>query len=278
MFDDLSTGLKILIISVFTVVVVLLCYIGYTLFDYHFGTTYQYGTVVANQTNEVNATEEAREQEARLYTTTTTDEQQQRHREVSSNALDIFGTQQHLSVIPTNTKAWLSVDGVDIHDPVMQTDNNEFYLTHNELGQKDVWGCYYFTCTNDVSDIQNLDRKTIIFGHSNGATSHYKFSTLKNFKDAEFAQKNQFIHLTINGISSKWQIFAAGDVPVDGDTFMEVNPSDEAFKEEVLKFKQYSYSKFECPVQYGDHIIILCTCTGGKKYDTRFLVCAKLIA
>ena len=275
MFDEQPTWLKITVISVFAVIVILLCYIGYTLFEYKFGTTFRYGQVKSVPEREVNHEEDKRIAEAEKYTAVSNNQSQ---RDLERRAEDIFGNQQHLDVIPSNTKAWLVVDGVDIHDPVMQGKDNEFYLTHDELGRRNVWGCYYFTANNDVSDIQNLDRKTIIFGHSNGNTTHYKFGTLKNFKDVDFASENQYVYLTINGITSKWKIFAAGDVPVEAETFMEVNPSDDSFRKEVLTMKQYSYSKFDCPVQYGDKIIILTTCTGGKKYDTRFLVCAKLVA
>lgn len=274
MFDRQPMYIKALVLGVFMAIVILVCYIGYTVFEYEFGETYQYGYVPQQYTE---TSTDKRVEEAEKYTTLSSDTPSQRD-DTESPTFDMFGDQNHLSVIPSNTKAWLVVDGVDIHDPVMQSTDNNFYLTHDELGRKSIWGCYYFTANNDVSDLQNLNRKTIIFGHSNGNMANYKFSTLKHFKDASFSTQNQYIHLTINGITSKWQIFAAGDVPLDAETFMDVEPTDDAFREEVLKFKEYSYNKFECPVQYGDHILVLCTCTGGKKYDTRFLVCAKLVA
>lgn len=190
----------------------------------------------------------------------------------------LTGSQIHISPLPNDLAAWLNVDGVDINDPVMQYTDNDFYLDHNELKQPDKWGCYYFSSNNNVSSIDELDRITIIFGHSNGNSKHFKFSVLKSFKDVDFANKNRYMYLTINGETSKWQIFSECEFPTSKVNILDVNPTDEDYRKDILLMEELSYNAYPQDVRYGDKILVLCTCTGDKKYDTRYCVCAKLIS
>jgi len=271
----LPISVKVILIALGVVITVLGTYVVYTTCDYYFGEEYHTGYVDSTFVAE-DAKTEKRLAEARRVTSANSVNEEL---DDESSILDgLLGPQQHIGVVPTNTKAWLTVDGVDIHDPVMQANDNNFYLNHNELGVEDKWGCYYFTANNNVSSIQDFDRKTLIFGHSNGNATHYKFSTLKKFKDKKFAEKNQFVHLTVNGVTTKWQIFAECDFPIEPEKFMDINPTDLDFKDEILKMKELSYNKYDTTIQFGDKVLYLVTCTGQKHYDTRYVLCAKLVA
>lgn len=189
----------------------------------------------------------------------------------------LLGAQEHISTIPPDLKGWLTVDGLDINDPVMQWTDNDYYLTRNELGKKDKWGCYFFSANNNVSSINTLDRKTVIFGHSNGNSTHYKFSTLKKYKDKDFASTYRYLHLTINGEESNWEIFAVCDYPIDSSDLLNMNPTDADYKDEILRLKKLSYNQYEVGIQYTDKVLYLITCTGHNEYDTRFIVAAKKV-
>lgn len=277
-FDDIPTSVKLLMIGMCVVFTALVTYTGYSLFDFYFGETYTVGHIASNDATESSETQQ-QVREAQVIMNTVSDNTQVIGEDGNSIDIDaLLGPQQHINVVPTNTKAWLVVDGVDIHDPVMQGLDNDYYLSHNELGEEDKWGCYYFTANNEVTDIHNLDRKTLIFGHSNGNATHYKFSVLKKFKDQKFASANQYIHLTFGGLTTKWKIFAECDFPIQPSTFMDVNPTDIDFKDEITKIKELSYNKYDTTIQYGDKVLYLVTCTGNHQYDTRYIVCAKLVA
>ena len=42
-----------------------------------------------------------------------------------------------------DTVAWLYIPGAEVDDPVMQAEDNGFYLNRDELREYSTWGCYY---------------------------------------------------------------------------------------------------------------------------------------
>ena len=281
--DELPLSYSIILMCLCTAICAVLTYCGYVSFNYAFGEQYTTGTVrTANVATPMDTEEFAEIEDITRnatpdhtidYTTTGNEETV-----ANSNSYEILsGAQQHISVVPSNLSAWLKVDGVDVNDPVMQAKNNTYYLSHNELGEPSRWGCYFASAYNDLTDVEHLDRKTIIFGHSNGNATKLKFSTLKLFKDQSFAEQNPFIYLTVNGVTTTWQIFAESDYPVEDSAIMQINPSDSVFKDEILKMKQLSYNQYDVTVQYTDKVLYLVTCTGESHYETRYIVAAKLI-
>lgn len=174
-----------------------------------------------------------------------------------------------------NQVGYLTVDGVDVtNEPIMQhPTEDEYYLYKNEEGKYSIWGSYYVYHDWNMSSIADLDKVTVIFGHSNGNSLYRKFSVLKNFKDADFARQHQYIYMTIGEEKSRWKIFAVADYPVENN-YVQVNPSDEFLEWEIEQMKSYSYNQYQVEVTPDDKILILSTCTGSNQYDTRFIVCA----
>ena len=62
--------------------------------------------------------------------------------------------------------AWLYIPGAEVDDPVMQAEDNGFYLNRDELREYSTWGCYYADCRNHLSGRDALDTNTVIYGHS----------------------------------------------------------------------------------------------------------------
>lgn len=42
-----------------------------------------------------------------------------------------------------DTVAWLYIPGAEVDDPVMQAEDNGYYLKLDENGEYAMWGCYY---------------------------------------------------------------------------------------------------------------------------------------
>lgn len=174
-----------------------------------------------------------------------------------------------------NQVATLTVDGVDIiNEAVMQhPTEDEYYLYKNEEGKYSIWGSYFVYHDWNMQSIEELDKVTVIFGHSNGNSLYRKFSVLKHFKDANFARQHQYIYLTIGEETSRWKIFSVADYPV-ANNYVQANPSDEVLQWEIEQMKAHSYNQYQTEVTAEDKILILSTCTGSNSYETRFIVCA----
>lgn len=65
-----------------------------------------------------------------------------------------------------DTVAWLYIPGAEVDDPVMQAEDNGYYLKLDENGEYAMWGCWYAHCENEIGGRDKLDKNTTIFGHS----------------------------------------------------------------------------------------------------------------
>lgn len=182
-------------------------------------------------------------------------------------------------ILSPNVKGFLTVDGVDVvEEAVLQhPTQDEYYLTHNEYDKKDIWGAYYTYHDWHMESAEELDRVTVIFGHSNGNSLHRKFSVLKKFKDSEFAKQHQHIYLKIGETTMVWQIFAAADYPVVNN-YVVANPTDEEFSRQIKEIKAHSYNQYDVSVGNEDKVLILSTCSGHDTYETRYIIAAKLVS
>lgn len=243
---------KIIVIILVIIFIVSGSITGFTLYDYYCGESYTTGSVHTDSSREVALQTEQEEELSPL-------ERANQQKPLSENAI-----------------GWLRIEDADIDDPVLQAEDNEFYLSHDDYDEYSIWGSYFFSCDNNTSP-EALDKVTLIFGHSNGNSAHLKFSTLKKFKDVEFAQNHQYIELWVGDTKTIWQVFSACDYPVAEHTIMNVNPNDSAFQEEIARMKKLSYNHYDVPVSEDDNVLVLATCSGEDNYDYRFLVCAKRV-
>lgn len=243
---------KILVFVLFIIFIVSGAITGFTLYDYYYGESYATGEIHTDYSDGVS-----------LQTTA----------EIEMPPLQ---KANQLKPLSENAIGWLRIEDADIDDPVLQAEDNEFYLSHDDYDEYSIWGSYFFSCDNNTSS-ESLDKVTLIFGHSNGNSAHLKFSTLKKFKDVEFAQNHQYIELWFSDTKTIWQVFSACDYPVAEHTIMNVNPNDSAFQEEIARMKELSYNHYDVPVSEDDNVLVLATCSGEDNYDYRFLVCAKRV-
>ena len=106
--------------------------------------------------------------------------------------------------------AWLYIPGAEVDDPVMQAEDNGFYLNRDELREYSTWGCYYADCRNHLSGRDALDTNTVIYGHSANDCDPdgVRFTKLHRYMDADFVKKNPYIYLSVDGDDLIFQITA----------------------------------------------------------------------
>lgn len=175
-----------------------------------------------------------------------------------------------------NKVGWLEVEWLKIKEPVMQADDNSYYLTHNAYDRYSVYGACFALADNKLTNLQELSRVTVLFGHNAGNTEATGFSRLKKLKDAEFAAKHRQILLQLtDGQVTEWEVFAAGEYPVEHN-YLVSEPSDEYFLCETAEMQKYSYNSYtDIEIDLNDKVLILSTCTGEE--DKRFIVVARLV-
>lgn len=78
-----------------------------------------------------------------------------------------------------------------INFPVVRTDDNAFYLSHDFTGDKSSAGCPFMD-----KDTQVWDFNRVIYGHNMGAGSDAMFSTLLDYEKEDYFKENQTIYFT----------------------------------------------------------------------------------
>lgn len=173
--------------------------------------------------------------------------------------------------------AWIDVPGTAISGAVMQADDNDYYLRRNELGEDDIWGCYFmdYECTPQS---QNL----IIYGHSlEDDENAERFSQLKRFSSQDFAKEHQEIRLIYDGVDMTYTVISAGSADASTDTLALItNPTSETMAQMLEAARARSDVDFDLSglsgVDVADQLLTLVTCTSDT--DTRYVVVAKRTA
>ncbi len=178
---------------------------------------------------------------------------------------------------------WLQVPGTEINAPLMQGEDNVRYLTLNEQGEYDGWGCYFADCYADVSAPEALVQNTVIYGHAENPENPdgKKFSQLFRYLELSFLQENPCIYLTVGDETLTFEIFAVFYTEID---FYYINPTPsepdfDAFLETVQAKNEYLFA--DADVTEQDKLLTLSTCSHAYDVedagDQRLVVMAKLV-
>ncbi|MDD6794295.1 MAG: class B sortase [Clostridiaceae bacterium] len=169
-------------------------------------------------------------------------------------------------------KAWITIEDTAINYPVVQTDNNEYYLTHNFKKQNNVGGALFITLNNSNPF---EDKNTIIHGHHMRDGS--MFADLMKFKDENFT-KEHYIYISLKGKVLKYQVFSAFTETANDDSYQVGFATDKGYLDYINKLASKSLFKLDNDsLTENDKIITLSTCDYDEE-DGRMLVCAKLIS
>ncbi len=165
--------------------------------------------------------------------------------------------------INKDTVGWLKVNNTNIDYPVVQAEDNDYYLKRNFKGEKDNSGWIFMDYRANPTD---LSRNTIIFGH-NMYYSGVMFGTLYKAKYSNWYKNpdNQIIEFDTLYDEYDWQIFSIYVVPNTDDYLIANFSSDAKFQEYLDLIINRSIYAFNAPVSTKDHILTLSTCSDNGK-------------
>ena len=179
--------------------------------------------------------------------------------------------------------AWLCIPGAEVDDPVMQAEDNGFYLNRDELREYSTWGCYYADCRNHLGGRDALDTNTVIYGHSasNCDPDGLRFTKLHRYMDAAFVKKNPYIYLSVDGDDLIFQITALFITDIGFD-YIDPNPIGSKLTEFFQTVEKKNWLDID-GVTFSEEDTVLTLSTCCRKYDKansgnqRLVVMAKLL-
>ena len=176
-----------------------------------------------------------------------------------------------LRAVNPNTVAWLSVDGTNINYPIVQTDNNDFYLNHSFDNSYKTTGWTFMDFRNDQ---EMNDHNTIFYGHN--LLNKTAFGSLANVFTKNWV-KNSNKHIVVLTPTKKitYKVFSA--YYIDPEVYyLQTNfYSDVDYKAFLDTLSSRNSISIDNSVTIDDRIITLSTCTEDNK--GRKVVHAKLI-
>ncbi|MCH5345339.1 MAG: class B sortase [Acetatifactor sp.] len=173
--------------------------------------------------------------------------------------------------------AWLSIEGMSIDYPVMQCEDDEYYLHHDFYGNADKYGCLYVRNSANVNSGTNF----IIYGHDMKDGS--MFGDLDLYQKESFYLEHPMISFDTLYEERTYEIIAVfrSQVYSEGEEvfkYYEFYQADtqEEFDDFYRNIKEVSLYDTGVTAEFGDTFLTLSTCDYYVE-DGRFVVVAKRI-
>ncbi len=184
---------------------------------------------------------------------------------VMTNPIDFEGLQAQNDELA----AWLKVRALDISYPVMQAEDNDYYLHRTFEKEYNFAGCIFLNCDNSPDF---TDKNTIIYGHNmkNGSM----FGKISQFQDEEVFNKSKYFWIYTKDLIFQYRIFSVSVVENSGLTYQTFFTTEDF--QELIDYA-YGHSEVDTSgveVTADDRIVTLSTCTGDDA--TRRVVFGKL--
>ncbi len=169
---------------------------------------------------------------------------------------------------------WIEIENTNINYPVLQGENNEYYLTHNYKKEKSEKGSIFLSADYEWGVSSN---NFLIYGHN--IMYGQMFQDLLKYEREEFYRAHPIIRFTTEKEDIEYEIFSVFKSRVfyksEENVFRYygfINAEKEAeYKEFVEEAKEASLYDIDITAEYGEQLITLITCSYHTE-DGRFVV------
>lgn len=181
-----------------------------------------------------------------------------------------------------NTVGYLTMSGVDVYEPILQAEDNSYYLTHAFDGTENKAGAVFLDYRAEISADRQSDM-LVLYGHNQRDGT--MFGNLKHYKrDVDFYKRNPFLTFETEYGSQKYVIFGffvtntLAKHDSNGEVF-HYHDYPELYSEEVYTWYMEQVAKRNeiispIDVTYGDKFLVLSTCS-NEYSGSRFVVMAR---
>jgi len=166
---------------------------------------------------------------------------------------------KELQALNTEVIAWLSVYGTNIDYPVTQGGDNMKYVNTNVEGQYSLSGAIFLDCDNnsDFSDFKN-----ILYGHH--MDKKVMFGEIGEFSDKKMFDDHRYGNLYFDGKDHGIEFFAFIHTDAYDSCIFTLNTKNENRQEYLDELLAKAVYQRDVGVAVGDHIVLLSTCSSGS--------------
>ena len=176
-----------------------------------------------------------------------------------------------LKSINADTVGWIKVYGTNVEFPVVQSNDNKYYLTHNFEKKNNQAGWIFADFSNRFD---GTDKNIVIYGHNRKDKS--MFATLKNILNREWYEndENRMVVFVTPNEYSIYEVFSVYQI-IEEDYYISTNFDNYSYSDFIKRAKSKSIYDFGIDVTQEDRILTLSTCADNSKY--RIVLQAKKI-
>ncbi|MBP3684425.1 MAG: class B sortase [Oscillospiraceae bacterium] len=165
---------------------------------------------------------------------------------------------------------WILIPDSNVNYPIVQGEDNDFYLKHTWDGKENSVGSIFLEHRN-TPDF--TDYNTIVYGHNMNDGS--MFANLKRYNTNWYWERHPYVYILNDDGVFRYDVFSGYETSTEGTAYgLSFNQAQTraTFLETALK-KSTAY--FEIRPAMTDRILTLSTCSGAG-YSNRWVVHARL--
>lgn len=176
-------------------------------------------------------------------------------------------------------RGWIKIPGFEIDLPIVQGNDNDYYLKKNVYGKYTTYGVPFFDYR--MTDFKNLHMNNVIYGH-NMRSDDYIFGMLENYRKIEGFEQAPVIECnTIYGDYTwfVYAVFISNSDPKDDNGYLFpynfIDVSQDKFNSYIEEIDKRKFYTTGVDINSSDKLLTLSTCC----YDfdgARLVVVARL--
>ncbi len=172
--------------------------------------------------------------------------------EAKKSAIDF----DSMKKINPDCAAWIRIEDTEINYPVLQSEDNNYYLRRLIDGTWNICGSIFFDYRTDAG---MTDRHSIIYGHN--MRTHGMFTDLMKYKKQDFYDSHPTGYLFTPQGDYRVEFFAGYVASVNSGAWRTDFESDEDFEEWINEAVEKSTFKSGIIPTASDRILTLSTCS-----------------
>ncbi|MFD0670127.1 class B sortase [Cohnella sp. GCM10027633] len=170
-----------------------------------------------------------------------------------------------------DTVGWLTIAGTSIDYPVVQAEDNAYYLRRDFERDSNVTGSIFMDYRNDIGQ---QEKHWILYGHY--MKEEIMFKGLLKYRDEAYYREHPIVTFDTLYGDQQWLVFSAYDTNADEDYIRTVFDREDEFAAFASVLKSNSLYDTGVEVGAGDRVLTLSTCSRTEE-GGRFTVHAKLV-
>lgn len=180
---------------------------------------------------------------------------------LQEEALDLAGIDlESLRAVNEDVAGWIALPGTTLSYPLLQGDDNQFYLFHNWKGEAASGGSVFLesVCNPDLAGFH-----TIVYAHR--MRNDTMFGILKYYKSPDFWQEHPRIYVVLDDKIYCYDIFSAQEAGVEEIVF-RLDIEENHLEEEFLQYcTEASVISTGIVPKAENRILTLSTCADNSR-------------